>query len=381
MRRKIHEFIALLRQNGFIVGLAETQDAVLILASESATRPLRFRQALRSLLCTCQTDWQKFDEIFAAFWLQRGMKSALRLSGAPQTAPRSLQTLPSESTREAGAKNADHLKREAGEELEVGGQSMREGASRTELLASSDFRHLNRPDDLAAAHDLSARLARAMRARLTRRDRARQRGVRLHLRRTIAKSIAYGGTPLDLVFRQRKPKPLRLVILLDASGSMSLYSSLFLRFMHGVVENFREAEAFLFHTKLVHISPALRERNPERAVERLALMGQGTGGGTRIGESLATFNRWHAKRCLHSRSCVMIVSDGFDTGTAAQLSNEMRALRQRCRRIVWLNPMIGWRDYAPEAAGMKAALPFIDLFAPAHNLASLAALEPYLARM
>lgn len=381
MRRKIHEFIALLRQNGFIVGLAETQDAVLILASESATRPLCFRQALRCLLCTRQTDWQKFDEIFAAFWLQRGMKSALRLSGAPQAASRSAQTLPSESKREAGAKNADHLKREAGEELEVGGQSMREGASRTELLASSDFRHLNRPDDLAAAHDLSARLARAMRARLTRRDRARQRGERLHLRRTIAKSIAYGGTPLDLVFRQRKPKPLRLVILLDASGSMSLYSSLFLRFMHGVVENFREAEAFLFHTKLVHISPALRERNPERAVERLALMGQGTGGGTRIGESLATFNRWHAKRCLHSRSCVMIVSDGFDTGTAAQLSNEMRALRQRCRRIVWLNPMIGWRDYAPEAAGMKAALPFIDLFAPAHNLASLAALEPYLARM
>ena len=126
--------------------------------------------------------------------------------------------------------------------------------------------------------------------------------------------------------------------------------------------------------------PALRERDPQRAVERMSLMAQGTGGGTRIGESLATFNRWHAKRCIHSRTCVMIVSDGYDTGPAESLGEEMRALRRRCKRIAWLNPMIGWQDYAPEAAGMKAALPYIDLFAPAHNLQSLEALEPYLAR-
>ncbi|MGB8819112.1 MAG: VWA domain-containing protein, partial [Rhizobiaceae bacterium] len=132
---------------------------------------------------------------------------------------------------------------------------------------------------------------------------------------------------------------------------------------------------------LIHISPALREKNAQRAMERMSILAQGTGGGTRIGESLATFNRWHAKRCITSRTCVMIVSDGYDTGTPENLGEEMRALRRRCKRIAWLNPMIGWQDYAPEAAGMKAALPYIDLFAPAHNLQSLEALEPYLARI
>jgi len=110
-------------------------------------------------------------------------------------------------------------------------------------------------------------------------------------------------------------------------------------------------------------------------------MAQGVGGGTRIGESLATFNRWHAKRVIHSRTAVMIVSDGYDTGPPEELGMQMQRLRRRCRRIIWLNPLMGWRDYAPVARGMQAALPYIDLFAPAHSLDSLAALEPHLARI
>ena len=105
------------------------------------------------------------------------------------------------------------------------------------------------------------------------------------------------------------------------------------------------------------------------------------GGGTRIGESLATFNRWHAPSVIHSRTCVMIISDGYDTGDGEGLGPEMRQLAKRCKRIVWLNPMLGWDGYEPAARGMQAAMPYIDLFAPAHNLKSLAALEPYLAKL
>jgi uncharacterized protein with von Willebrand factor type A (vWA) domain len=381
MRTKLSGFATTLRDNGFVVGLAETRDALSVMGSDSAAWPSRLRPAFRALFCSRHSDWQTFDEIFDAFWLKRGMKSATRVSGAPQKSPSGLQALAAGGRGLGDSQNADHVERREGSEQSQTGKSKREGASRTELITSADFRHLTDPADLAAAHDLAARLAHQMRARITRRMRARPIGERLDLRRTIHKSIANGGTPIHLVFRQRREKPLRLVVLLDGSGSMSLYSAVFLRFMHGVLDAFREAEAFLFHTRLVHISPALRERDPQRAVERMALMGQGTGGGTRIGESLATFNRWHAKRCIHSRTCVMIVSDGYDTGPAERLGNEMRTLSQRCRRIAWLNPMIGWQDYAPEAAGMKAALPFIDLFAPAHNLDSLRALEPYLARI
>ncbi len=250
-----------------------------------------------------------------------------------------------------------------------------------ESLERTDFRHVTDPDELAATHALAARLARAMRARRTRRERASRRGARLDLRTTIHRSIAHGGTMLDLVHRRRRPKPLRLALLLDASGSMSLYTAVFVRFMHGMLACFREAEIFVFHTRLVHVTPALRERDAGRAVERLALIAQGVGGGTRIGESLATFDRWHAKRALRGRSALIIVSDGYDTGPPEALAQAMAALRRRCRRIIWLNPMLGWEGYAPEARGMAAALPYVDLFAPAHNLASLAALEPYLARI
>jgi uncharacterized protein with von Willebrand factor type A (vWA) domain len=378
-REKLGGFVRVLRDNGFVIGLAELRDALIVMSSANAAFASRFRAALRALFCSRQSDWRKFDDLFDAYWLQRAKRSATRVFGAPQKAPSGLRSEPSKFQNSDDVQ-AEDIGRGEGEDSATGhGKS--EGASRAELLAQTDFRHLTRSDDLAAAHELAEQLAQKMRARLTRRLKAQRRGEKLDLRRTIHKSIAHGGMPLDLAYRRRKDKPLRLVVLLDASGSMSLYSAIFLRFIHGVLTFFREAEAFVFHTRLIHISPALRERDAQRVVERMTLIAQGVGGGTRIGDSLATFNRWHARRVIHSRTCVMIVSDGYDTGPAAHLGAEMAALHRRCRKIVWLNPMIGWRDYAPEAAGMRAALPHIDLFAPAHNLASLAALEPYLARI
>jgi uncharacterized protein len=256
-----------------------------------------------------------------------------------------------------------------------------EGASRADNLAEIDFRNMADPEQIEEAHAVAARLARTMRTRLTRRDLARRRGYRLDLRRTIHGNISHGGVPISLVKRRRKQKPLRLVVLLDASGSMSMYTGVFLRFIHGVLDEFREAEAFLFHTRLAYVSDAMKEKDASRALDRLSIMAQGAGGGTRIGESLQTFNRWHAARVLHSRCCVMIVSDGYETGDAGLLGREMAALAKRCRRIVWLNPMMAWEGYAPEAAGIKAALPHIDLYAPANTLKSLTALEPYLAKL
>lgn len=384
LRRRLAGFVRTLRDNGFAVGLAEARDALAILASPAAARAALLKPALRALFCATRSDWERFDAIFDAYWIGRGMRSVQRMSGAPPTESRpSLRRLMEAGGGQEPAGPPDHVRRgpepEGGSDAE--GRGKRGGASQAERLAATDLRHIVDPDQVAAAQALAVRLSRRMRARLVRRARARKRGRRLDLRRTIHRSVAHGGTPLDLVRRRRREKPLRLVILLDASGSMSLYTAFFLRFLHGVVDAFREAEAFVFHTRLVHVSPTLRDRDVVRAVERLSLMAQGIGGGTRIGDSLADFNRHHAARVIHSRTVVIIVSDGYDTGDPERLAREMRALRRRCRRIVWLNPLIGWQDYAPEARGMKAALPYVDLFAPAHNLASLAALEPWLARI
>jgi uncharacterized protein with von Willebrand factor type A (vWA) domain len=384
LRVRLAGFVRTLRDNGFAIGLAETRDALAILASPAARRPSALRPALRGLFSATRSDWERFDEIFAAYWRGRGMRYRHAVSTSPGSA-RALDRRP--TAADSGSRQRpsmpDHVSREEGPEgeQELDSRGQREGASRAALLTSLDMRHVVDPGDVALAHALAARLARRMRARMVRRARIRRHGRRLDFRRTIHRSIAHGGTPIDLAWRHRKRKPLRMVVLLDASGSMSLYTAFFVRFLHGVVDAFREAEAFVFHTRLVHVSPSLRDRNVARAVDRLSLVAQGIGGGTRIGDSLAEFNRSHAARVINSRTAIVIVSDGYDTGEPERMAIEMQRLRRRCRRIVWLNPLIGWRDYAPEARGMKAALPYVDLFAPAHNLESLAALESYLIRI
>ncbi len=374
-RLRVAGFAATLRGAGFAVGRAEMFDAARLLTSPAGARIDSLRAAYRALFAANRGEFTRFDELFDAFWRGRGANRA-QISGGASGAARRFEAGPggfgSTGLPERMALGAEG----AGE-----GQGRERGASAQEALSTKDFAKLTGEAERAQALDLAEKLARAMRARLTRRENARARGRRLDLRRTLRASIARGGEPIERKYRQRKPKPLRLVALLDASGSMELYVSVFTRFLHAVGQAFRESEAFLFHTRLAHVSSALKERHPQRALDRLSLMAAGVGGGTRIGECLTQFNRLHAKRAIHSRTCVMIFSDGYDTGEPEKLESAMRDLRRRCRRIVWLDPLTGRAGFEPVARGLTIALPFVDLFAPAHDLKSLAALEPYLQRI
>ena len=380
---KLAAFLKTLRDNGFAVGLHEGRDAASLMTASYIERPGLLRSAFKHLFSARKSDWEKFDGIFDAFWLGKRVKSRSMTMGSSKAANSpSLKSLRDNISERSGSEAAtDQVPSTEDAPEDRAGEGRMEGASRADNLSEIDFRKMADPEQIAEAHTVAARLAKAMRSRLTRRDLARRRGYRLDLRRTIHSNISHGGVPISLVKRQRKEKPLRLVVLLDGSGSMSMYTGVFLRFIHGVLDEFREAEAFLFHTRLAYVSDAMKERDAGRALDRLSIMAQGAGGGTKIGESLQTFNRWHAARVLHARSCVMIVSDGYETGDAALLGREMAALGRRCRRIVWLNPMMAWDGYKPEAAGIKAALPHVDLYAPANTLKSLAALEPYLAKL
>jgi uncharacterized protein with von Willebrand factor type A (vWA) domain len=380
--RQVTGFMATLRDNGFRVGLAESADAAHIVASPLGHSPSLLRQALKALCSSTLSDWQAFDRLFDAFFLGAGIKTITRLNGPGNAANKAQRRLGEGGAPRQGDEpdTVEPQRSEGGDNPADGRGALRE-ASVAESIARKDLRRIVDPLEMQKAVALAERLAKSMRARLTRRDRITHRGRRLDVRRTIHKAVPHGGEPIALAFRRRRHKPLKLVVLLDASGSMELYTPFFVRFMHGVVDAFAEAETFIFHTRLVHISAALRDRDATRAIDRMSLMAQGIGGGTKIGESLADFNTWHAKRVIHSRTCVLIMSDGYDTGAAGVLAREMKRLRRRCRRIVWLNPMIAWEGYAPSARGMSEALPYVDLFAPAHSIESLASLEPYLARI
>ena len=234
----------------------------------------------------------------------------------------------------------------------------------------------------AEAAELAERFARRMRARLTRRERARRSGRRLDLRSTIRHSVAHGGEPIELKFRRRKPKPLRLVVLLDASGSMEPYTAFFTRFVHAVSLSFRESEAFLFHTRLAHVSSALRERDPSRALDRLALMAAGRRRrhqdrrmpgrvqplACAAGHPFAHLRDDPVRRLRHRRAGV---AGGGDAGSQAAVQTHRLAQSAARRGRLTSRAREGCR---PPCRSWICSL-------PRTIIESLAALEPYLARI
>jgi uncharacterized protein with von Willebrand factor type A (vWA) domain len=368
-------FTGLLRDNGFSVGLREQIDAASLARSGGILNLQRVRWGLRSLLCTTREEWRRFDALFDAYWFAANRAFRLQAAGGRRVDARSAADA---GSRRCGRPSDVDGPGSAATDADSPGGAARGGASPQEALGRLDFRFLDDGRQMQALEELAERLARRMRRRRLRRQRVARQGRRIHMRRTIRKSLRYGGTPLELAFTQRRRQLPRLVLLLDVSRSMSLYSYLYLRFARGLLEAFQDAEAFVYHTRLVPVTEALRERDTPRFREKLALLSAGWSGGTRIGECLQAFNRDFAARVVSSRSIVLIASDGFDTGPADVLAGQLAHLRRRARKIVWLNPLLGRAGYQPLAAGMQAALPWIDVFAPAHNLDSLLALEPEL---
>ena len=265
--KKLAAFLRTLRDNGFAVGLHEGRDAAALMAAGYVEKSGLLRSAFKHLFSARKSDWEKFDGLFDAFWLGRRVKSRSLTMGSTKAAnsPSLKRLQDNKSEPAAGESATDQIPSSDHAPEGHAGEGRMEGASRAENVAEIDFRKMADPEQIEEAHAVAARLAKAMRTRLTRRDLARRRGYRLDLRRTIHSNISHGGVPISLVKRQRKEKPLRLVMLLDASGSMSMYTGVFLRFIHGVLDEFREAEAFLFHTRLAYVSDAMKEKDPARA--------------------------------------------------------------------------------------------------------------------
>jgi uncharacterized protein with von Willebrand factor type A (vWA) domain len=203
----------------------------------------------------------------------------------------------------------------------------------------------------------------------------------LDLRRVTRRNLRYGGEVLVLPRRRRKQRPRPLALLCDVSGSMDRYTRLLLRFLHATTQGLEGVETFVFGTRLTRITHQLRLRDPDRALDEVTRDVLDFAGGTRIGEAVATFNRRWARRVLGRGALAVIISDGWDRGDPALLAAEMAHLQRSCHLLVWLNPLLGLEGYQPLTRGMSAALPYVDLFLPAHNLASLEALAAMLSRI
>jgi hypothetical protein len=359
-------FVHLLRAQGFTVGLTESRDAIAVAECFLCRDFAAFRDGLRSLLCLSAEQFARFDFLFDSYWQPEGGARRIRR-------PQRIQ-VPRESRHGQALVQTVGLSEQASEAGETQAVS---GASGQEVLRRVDFSRV--PVDWEGPlQRLAERLWQRMRLRKPS-HRVGPLGRRHpHFRRILRRSLATGGEPLELILAGRRPRRPRLVVLLDVSGSMELYSLFFLRFAHALRRRFRRVHAFLFSTHLEDVTGDLLERSPARALARLGGRRLGWNSGTRIGECLDDLVRLHGGRVLRPDTVAVILSDGLDVGPPEQLAAALGRIKLRAGRIVWLNPLLGIEGYEPIARGMQAALPLLDVFAPAHNLESLLASERFL---
>jgi uncharacterized protein with von Willebrand factor type A (vWA) domain len=196
----------------------------------------------------------------------------------------------------------------------------------------------------------------------------------LDMRRLLRRSIRYGGELLVFSWKSPSLRPRPLVLLCDISGSMERYSRILLNFAYALKTASTRVEAFVFATRLTRITGLLRHHDVDTALNRVAASVEDWSGGTRIGEAIESFNRRYARRVLGHGATVAIISDGWDRGDTEQMRHAIAHLQRSCHRLIWMNPLMGAPGYEPLTLGLQAALPFVDDFLPAHNLANLEAL-------
>ncbi len=408
LTRRVTGFTRFLRAHDFTVGHADTQGMLAVLGKGSLADAATVRRRWKALTVGNRSQWQAFDGLFDRYWLYSDRECFFDRSSVPSaatgTAGSTAGSIPWKPLPDAlgGDQQPFEAPDDSGDDSaapDEGTSSMLPPVGSTDdidpddagtgkLFGSSDdyrrrvdLRHVVNPEEIRAAERQARELAVAIRYRLSRRYEARQRGQQLDLRKTLRANLSHGGEPLTLIRRSPPTKPVRIVVFLDISGSMQHYSRFFLQFIKGLVNEWFDTDAYLFHTRLIRATDVLRDKDAMKSMYRLSQLAEGFGGGTNLARSLKSFNQEYAKVSLTSRTVVFILGDGYDTGGAERLAEQLAQLKRRVRRLVWLNPLLGWENYRPQNASMKAAIPYLDGFAAANTLESLARIEPMLARL
>lgn len=323
----------------------------------------------RALLVHRREDLPTFDRAFDAFWRQQGPALSRRRDspaqgddGANGERSQAADALAAQTPPPSGAARE--------------GTGVLRTWSDAEAVAHKDFGTFT-AEDVAAARLALGRLEWTPGLRRTRRWVA-GRGPGLDLRRAMAQSVRTGGDVLRWPRRRHRTRPRPVVLLCDISGSMERYSRMLLHFTHAFAARERRVETFVFSTRLTRITAELRRRSVEEALAGVARTVPDWSGGTRIGDALRQFHQRWSRRLPRGGLVVLLISDGWDRGDPGVLRDQMARLRRRCRRLIWLNPLVGTADYAPLTRGLQAALPYVDDFLPVRSLANLADLAVHL---
>jgi uncharacterized protein with von Willebrand factor type A (vWA) domain len=362
-------FGRVLRAAGLPVQAADIADFVTALEYLDLGCREDVRAAGRTIFVHRQEHLALFDRLFDWFWQQRpGAVGLPPAASADKRLRRQERRLPGLPGRVMGAVE--------GADDETG---LLRAYSAVEILRTKRFADLT-PDELETVERLIRATPWEPPRRRSRRQKPAPHGAYPDWRRTLRRSLRYGGELVRLARRRRRYKPRPLVVLCDVSGSMARYSRVLLQFIYALSRRGDHIEAFVFSTRLTRITPHLRHRSPDQALAAVAEAAPDMGGGTQIGLALKTFNYAWARRVLGRGAIVLLISDGWDRGDPELIRREMERLHRSTHRLIWLNPLLGSPAYEPLTRGMLAALPAVDDFLSAADLASLEALAALLAR-
>ncbi|HMH16996.1 MAG TPA: VWA domain-containing protein [Burkholderiales bacterium] len=357
---QLAKFAAALRDCGVRVGLTDEVDAAAALVLVDLLDRAEVHRTLRIVFKLPRDAWEAFDRLFEEYWDGRRAPEHPALREAQQRDRR-------EPARWRW--DGERVRIALPDELEDP-QGEQPGYSPEAVLRRKPFDQFSE-SELAAMERLLARLALKLATRRSRRRVPTLTRGTVDLRRSFRSALASDGEFLKLARRARPLDQASLVILYDTSGSMDAYTRVLLAFAFALRRVMKRVEIFAFNTTLVRATRMIAPAGIPQSLSRLAAGVPDWSGGTRIGGCLAEFVNLYKETLIDRNTTVICVSDGLDHGDSDLLEGAMRELRARAGKIIWLNPLLGDSRYRPEAAGMRAALPFVDHFGPAHNLKAL----------
>ena len=363
-------FARTLRAAGLPVGPGKVIDAVEAVRTVGITDRRDFYWTLHAVFVNRPDQRLIFDQAFHVFWRNPDLLKKMMALVLPEMRVPGEEDRGAEMARrlaEALHPNRDEPASEP-EEVDTEIDAVMTFSDR-EQLRGMDFEKMSL-EELARAKAAISRLRLPVQDIPTRRFAPDRHGARADLRATLRAALRSGGL-IELKRKSPRRRPPPLVVLCDISGSMSRYSRIFLHFMHTVTNDRDRVYTFVFGTRLTNITRYLRFRDVDLALDRVGEAVADWSGGTRIGHSIAEFNRLWSRRLLGQGAIVMLITDGLDRDAGTGLAREMDRLHRSCRRLIWLNPLLRYEGFEPRSLGMRAMMPYVDEFRPVHNLASL----------